>query len=798
MKLLSRLFLLGLVTLYSGTAFTQTAADGEAVAEVAEDQAVEDATQAEEAEQEKAKPRIEEVVVTATKRAKSSRDIPITVDAFTAKDLEERGADNISEILKFSPGVMLNESSAQGDANLTIRGISTESRNTLTSRPTGLFYEDINMVNPSTQGVAPDLDPFDMTTVEVLKGPQGTLFGGTALSGAVRYVPNKPDPSKLEGKVQAGGAMLSDSDDYHWQGKAMLNLPIYEDLAVRGSFSRRYRAGYIDDVVRNKKDINDADLQQTNGQVKWLPVDWVSLELGWLNWQVEANGGFSLDNVEDRTTSIRKFDDYNELDMDIYTAKAQIDLGWFTIEGLYGKVEKQGYINADLSHNLGQGDPFPPTVFAQTQQKTADQPSWEVRLVSNGLTKGGWLLRDWEFLVGYFEMESQQYLILNSYEDPTGQGNPDPTSAVLLTNFTEVFAEEQAIFFDVTRVLFDRFEINVGGRFYDTYTNALMESGFQGINQSELTSVDGVLLGPIFGDQINREDLDFFEALVGFTFPTEPVYNEQQESGFNPKVALTWRAADDLSVFVAASRGFRFGGYNPNNALFAFVLDLPYTYKSDTLWNYELGVRSDWFNGLMLLDVTLFHIDWTDLQTQQLRLGIGAYTTNVGAARSQGVEAKLQMLIPEIGFIPPGFFLSLNGAYIDARTTEEFTTADGVTAAPGTRLPSAPEITASGILAWSGGVKDWAISANYSVSYIGETFSTLDKSGGPIDPIISHGLGFSISRPDLVVAPALNVTVTNLMDAKGESYHFLGGAPAEFSAVSITPRTITANLTFSF
>jgi len=131
---------------------------------------------------------IEEIIVTATKREKSIRDIPASIDAFTGEELLRRGATDLKEILKQSPGVSLNDGAFEGSQSFSVRGITGGTNPGAGSQPTGFFFNEVGLTNPSLFGPIPEIDPFDLATLEVLKGPQGTLFGGSALSGALRFV----------------------------------------------------------------------------------------------------------------------------------------------------------------------------------------------------------------------------------------------------------------------------------------------------------------------------------------------------------------------------------------------------------------------------------------------------------------------------------------------------------------------------------------------------------------------------------------------------------------------------------
>ena len=146
---------------------------------------------------------VEEIVVTATKRETDLRDIPLSIDAFTGESLREIGAVDVESIARFSPGVSVSPGLDPEAAQVIIRGVSTDTFFTFFTRTFGMFYEDVSMVNPSILGPQPNVDPFDMKTVEILKGPQGTLFGGSALAGAIRYVPNKPDFEEIYGQIKS-------------------------------------------------------------------------------------------------------------------------------------------------------------------------------------------------------------------------------------------------------------------------------------------------------------------------------------------------------------------------------------------------------------------------------------------------------------------------------------------------------------------------------------------------------------------------------------------------------------------
>ena len=184
---------------------------------------------------------LEEIIVTATRRNESVRDIPVSITAFSGDDLVSRGLVDLSQILRYVPGVFLQPGSTPDANQINIRGGSSSTGDF--NRPFGLFYGDVPMVNPTFVGTQPEFDPYDMRTVEVLKGPQGTYFGGGALLGAIRYVPNEPSFDGDYGAVSVGYGQTAHTDDINYQTTGMFNIAAGDRFAFRfaGSVARSRR-----------------------------------------------------------------------------------------------------------------------------------------------------------------------------------------------------------------------------------------------------------------------------------------------------------------------------------------------------------------------------------------------------------------------------------------------------------------------------------------------------------------------------------------------------------------------------
>ncbi|HKY91549.1 MAG TPA: TonB-dependent receptor plug domain-containing protein, partial [Nevskiaceae bacterium] len=218
---------------------------------------------------------IEEIVVTATKREESVRDIPVSINATTGETLEKMGARDINDYIATVPGITLQES-PNGDAGgrkLTVRGVGPSEFNGVSGNQTvGQFIGDIPMTDPYSNFVTPDLDPFDLQTVEILKGPQGTYFGASALNGAIRYVPTKPVLGEWGVRGFAEGLHIEDgaTDGTY---AAAVNVPIGETLAFRATGVLQNTPGYIDNLQRDDEDADSRRKWSARGGLRWQPSD---------------------------------------------------------------------------------------------------------------------------------------------------------------------------------------------------------------------------------------------------------------------------------------------------------------------------------------------------------------------------------------------------------------------------------------------------------------------------------------------------------------------------------------------
>ena len=573
------------------------------------------------------------VVITANKRAEKQREVAGTVSVISGSDLERRGARDQEDFLKLTPGVQLN----RGDPNnngITIRGLSSQASpesGGAQQNPSGRYLEDVPLASPIGKGLVADILPFDLDRIEVLRGPQGALFGSGSLGGAVRYLLAKPDLKSFGAAAQVGFTSVS-------QGKSaaslygMVNAPLGGAAALRVVAFDRTSPGYIDNKGTKSQDANE--VRQTGGRV--LVTMKPSREL-------TATLVASTQKTQQDDFSY-VFGDPKKLEHDNPTlgrGTSQFDFSSLTVDYDLGGAMLTSITGYWKTKSNGVGDDtrlfgtlgLPLPLVSRTSSGSSDAQSQELRLASKPGSSFSWV-------AGLF------------YQTNKGSGGgkqSDPSGAFGVVDLvdlkTKQDASESALFFDGEYSLGGGWSAGLGARAYKTKTS------FQ-------------QTGTVFGGPSNSP------VLAG------------GDDGTTPKLSVKYRFGDNM-WYALASKGYRYGGVNEGPP--------PTPFKSDSLWNYETGVRLAPAPGVQL-DLSAFLLDWTDAQFTYFALngavpfsGIG----NVGKARSTGLEAALRWRIN------PAFDVAASLASIDAKTTQDVKTLAGrapVTIASGARLPGTAKL----------------------------------------------------------------------------------------------------------
>ncbi len=714
--------------------------------------------------------RIEEIVVTANKRAESIRDIAGSVGAVRGDDLEKQGAKDLEGFLKFVPGVSLNKQDLGGNAP-SIRGIASSTTLGISQAATGTYIDEVPLNGPYASFHTVDPNPYDLERVEVLKGPQATLYGSNSLAGAIRYILQKPKMGVWEGKATVDSIAITDAGRA-LSGEAAVNIPIYEDqAALRIAGVARHTPGYIDDLSGDKHIIDANKGSQYQGRIlaAWAPNNIpLHVNLTYLKQKSRQDElGFADQPVRLERSNTPTPGSIND-SFDLANLTAKYDFSWVSLLSSTSSGHKRLDLEGDGSRALGtQGQTLTTTAIpTQTHESSFSQ---EFRLSSPEDSDS-----PWSWIGGLWYTKYKNFLFLGIHQavnvgpvQITLPTFPGVGSLDVFNQYTSSKGNEYAVFGDVTRTFWDDWTVTVGARAYKVVLNS--NSVLNGLltvaeTQSFTTTSDATLA----------------------------------QKGLSPKATLKYQATDNISVYALVSRGFRFGGnqfLNPP-AIFNSGSTIPTSYKSDVIWNYEAGTRTEWFDRALTLDATVFYLNWKNVQIQRAATGgLYNYVDNVGAAVSRGLELSTSV-IPFAGTAFEGITFSSSAAFIDAVTKVPFP-AGTQTVPTGTRLPGTPKFQISNVLAYAGQFGNWTPALSVTHAYIGSSPSNIFGSvqiGGYNTYDFGLRLGYTASSFN----PTLSFSVVNAFDKRA-----LAGATADPAAqykdyYFIRPRALQVSLSAQF
>ena len=705
-----------------------------------------------------------EVVVTANKREQVLRDIPASIAAVDGEQLERSGAQDLGDYLKLVPGVNIvyNE---PGATKVTVRGISSELG---TNATTGTLFGSISFNDAFFPFVSLDPNPFDMNDVEVLKGPQGTLYGASALNGAVRYVPRAPELGQSELKYFAQYTKLSEGGGDPIYGAA-INLPLgkSDEAALRLVGFDRRSPGYIDDTVRGLEDVNRVRQDGERAILAWQPGERWDLSAMYARQHTQYPDEPFADNREGR---LSRNDTPVASPKDSFYDLGHVSIGykldWAEVVSETALVRKRFDQATNISRVFTGAGTSTSTVDT-TIFFNSDTLSQELRLRSPG--KGG----RWSWIGGVFWQDQKidsGYDIFTAQALPIGTLVPLPSLAaigapaaatadgnlVLGHQRSDVVVRELALFADVTRQLWERWEASLGVRAYRTTSGGVAAAS-----------------GALYGGVENRNE------------------GEVRERGVNPKASLRWRVSDTMQIYALVSRGFRVGGLQPTASKLSS--SIPTQFKSDTLWNYELGLRTQWLGNSLLLDLTAFLEKWDKPLLAQRDPNnpnpVATYYDNVGAAKSTGAESALLYRLPI-----DGLSLSFSAAYAKTVTTVPFKTATGVQTQPGTQWPFAPKWQTATVLAYVVPVfGSWQASASATRTSTSTAYTTLVHD---IQVFGYQAYDLRIGLADTSARwPEISLSVDNLRDQRGIVQDVPAGAVnPTHDVIYVRPRAVTLHL----
>lgn len=650
-----------------------------------------------------------DIIVTARKRNDRLQDIPLSVNAISGDQLRDQNAVDIKDVLGSIPGVA-SGGTERGLARYNIRGVST-----VASSPTVAFFlDDISLVTISTN-FSGGIDPvfFDMARVEVLKGPQGTLYGGSSMGGAIKYVSARPDPTQFAGEIAAGAATTRHGAmSYH--GEAIVNLPVIDDkLALRAGFSYRHEGGYIDNIANGNyesrgfsttepnytplvrstgstlsdKNWNEADTRVARLSAIWQPdPSWTILPALFHQDYKQKNSSQYFLNLPDLTSSYNLNQPTHDK-FGIYSLTVEKELNEnLTFTSLTSYVDRTLRFGRDYSSFIWTIIPqlYPLVVDNQSDSFTKTF-SQELRLTysGNGLS----------WVAGLYHSDQDDRLVQSIFAPALG-------GFEFYNGDTRTREKQYAAFGEATVDLAKGFSLTAGLRLF-------------GIKQV----VDAAYDGPVNGG------------------PTSVDGRTNTEVGLNPKIGLNYNVSDNNLLFASASKGFRPGGPNRfavNPVTCAADLGAlgltaaPDGFKSDNLWSYELGSKNQFLNRRLTLNGAVFYTDWKKIhQVVNLNCGFN-FTGNAGSAEIKGAELELR-------FSPlRGLEIGGNGTYTDTKITE---VAPGTSAQKGDQVLLVPKWLGSAFITYTAPLNDrWSVSARSDFQYRGPSRGAFERTMGTIYP----------------------------------------------------------------
>lgn len=683
---------------------------------------------------------LDPIVVTAGKRIQDIRTVPGSVTALGGDDLERRNAQGMEDYLKLVPGATLSRGEVDNSFPV-IRGISTSSAGGQTPWPVGTYVDEVPFGDLFLPTSITDMHPFDLERVEVLKGPQGTLFGSGSLAGAIRFITRKPEMLVWQSKVM-GMYTTTKEGGSEPTGAAMLNVPIGGAAALRMTGLYRESPGYIDQPNLGEEDVNKVKQSHVRAIADWRPTDRLDLSLTYLRQDSQQASESFADQVERLERNTTPQPTPRESTFDVANLVASYDFDWGTLLSSSSRKTKEIFNLSDLSRNRGSGSSTEDPGAEDQQQAQSELPLWvdiegllqEVRLASPEDFGA------WQWLVGIaYQRDDAHFLNMEPQPlaDQTGETPPQAQSQFIQI---DAKATEEAVFGEVTRRLGERWEVTAGARYFRTRLVAD-------------TFFTGAVLIAVSGEPESRG-----RSIV-------------EEQGVNPKFSVNFLMNPNISVYAQAAKGFQFGGIQilPATVTTETIAEsggesgfVPY--QSSDLWNYEIGARTDWFGHRLQLDATVFYMDWKDLQLTQTDANrVFSFVANIAAAHSAGIELALQAT-PFTGMR----WLS-SAALMEPVTDERYESPSGPVE-EGTLLPGAAKFTMANVVSYElpFSLLGFTPGASLTHTHTGRRFNDLNHSremaGYDLLDARLHliGSGFRL-------APDLSLGVNNLLDTRAVS-----------------------------
>jgi len=700
-------------------------------------------------------PPLEEIVVTAARRQQPLQDVPAAVAVVNPDQYAQGGLNSLADVLAYVPGVIFNDNGAPGQGSVTMRGVA----NIFSTASVGIYIDDIPYGSETSfaEGANFALDSLlaDIDHVEVIKGPQGTLYGASSMGGALRYITREPSLTDVRGKVSSDF-----SDTYHGGFnqlyKGTVSVPLIQNrlaLSVSGFYQDSH--GFIDETSRGLKDVNGAQLRGGQATLLFEPTDKLKIKLNYMNQKFDFQNANAVPfDVVTGTPTSGRYDEVAPTDtpttikFELAGATLEYQLDWATATAVssYQKFSQKAL--DDLTQAFGSfvdnalGDPAGTNSVLLNFDIKTERVADELRLTSGSNGR-------FEWITGlYFTRESSSNF----------QGTivaPGPFNLV-----QQVFPsgyKEYAGFGDVTYYITPQFDTTLGLRLSHNEASV----SFTGT---------GVFAGPDISERTVTDNVKTY------------------------LINARYRPTKDLSLYSRIASGYR-----PASANLALVdpstgqlLSEPFI-KADSLWSYEIGAKGDVANGVFAYDTAVYHINWKDLQVFRSFMGVNVGGNADSHVSINGVEATLTLR--------PWRALSLVTAASYSSSKVDHDDAS-IGARGGEQLPGIPKWTLSFM-----GNYEYPLTERVKgfvaggVNYKGDTKTSFFGNGATLVPSSPNYTIAHYATTDLRLGVntehfQVSLYATNLFN----KYGFQSATTASFggTATILRPRTVGAVLTATF
>jgi len=689
---------------------------------------------------------IERIEVTGSRRASSVQEAPMNITALDGDVLKDQNITQLSDVARWVPGLTVQDQGGRDSSPIIVRGLNTNSSGPDSDGGTVATYV----------GEIPlfvDMKVIDVERVEVLIGPQGTLYGAGTLGGAIRYLPNKPVLDETSGSIYGDIFNISHSDDTGGEAGFVFNTPIIDDtLGLRIAFNYLDEPGYVDyaytikergvsltdpdwsdadAVEQNIKRVNDVNSEQATTariMLRWQPNDIFDSTLSYF-YQKQVIGGRSIvhtNSLSDTNPLSSIVGDYDsayryvepaENEDSLLSLEITADLGFAELTSATGVSQSETSGSRDQTDLLIRLDysyeEFPAFSAFTREEDETDTFTQEIRLVSTNDSALSWIVGAF---YNKYESESSSKEFTPGFDQyafdnwDTNSLRPD---ALEYISVDETEITESAIFGELNYQATEKLSFTVGARFYE-------------YDVKSSSAIDLPLFNTLFGDYSDDEINLNYESIAA------------DDDGNLLKFNISYQFSDDVLAYATVSEGFRIGGANgvaacpdnvdelPNQVVCALPHEVIYT--ADTTTNYELGFKSTWLANKLHFNAALFLVEWDNAQVGGATTnGQQPITANAGAAESKGIEISSRAILSD----------NLTGyatyAYTKAELVEDVQYLFGVPddledtsldAFSGDRLPGSPEQQVSLGLTYSTEVfDDKLLDVNYGITYQSDIYS---------------------------------------------------------------------------